>query len=61
VAPRLAVIQVGAGNSFGLPSPEVLKRLADAKIEILRTDLRGRIEAVSDGRTLWVKTARQAK
>ncbi len=61
VAPSLAVIQVGADNAFGLPSPEALKRLADARIEILRTDLRGRIEVVSDGRTLRVKTARQER
>jgi len=56
VAPRLAVIQVGANNPFGHPHPEVLKRLAG--IEVLRTDLNGRVEVVSDGRRLWVKTRR---
>jgi competence protein ComEC len=56
VAPRTAVIQVGAGNTYGLPHPETLARLAGR--EVLRTDLRGRIEAISDGRQLWVKTMR---
>ncbi len=56
VAPRLAVIQVGADNTFGHPHPDVLKRLAG--LEILRTDQRGRIEVVSDGKRVWTKTER---
>jgi competence protein ComEC len=58
VAPSEAVIQVGADNSFGHPAREVLKRLMDARAEILRTDTNGRIEAVSDGRKLSVKVSR---
>jgi competence protein ComEC len=58
VAPRAAVIQVGADNSFGHPSREVLRRLTDARVEILRTDTNGRIEAVSDGRKLSVNVSR---
>ncbi len=60
VAPRLAVIQVGAENSFGHPHPDILKRLAEARVEILRTDQHGRIEVISDGRTLQIKSIRQA-
>jgi competence protein ComEC len=56
VAPRLAVIQVGADNSFGHPHPDVLARLAGT--EIVRTDRHGRIEVVSDGERLWVKLTR---
>jgi competence protein ComEC len=56
VSPRLAVIQVGAENRFGHPHPDILALLAG--VEVLRTDLHGRIEVVSDGRRLWVKTAR---
>jgi competence protein ComEC len=59
VAPRVAVIQVGAENSFGHPHPDVLKRLAAAGIEVFRTDQHGRIEAVSDGRQFQTKTARK--
>lgn len=54
VVPRLAVVSAGAGDSFGHPHPAVLERLAG--IQVLRTDLHGRIELVSDGRRLTVKT-----
>lgn len=54
VSPQVAVIQVGRENSFGHPHPEVLKRLAG--IQVLRTDQDGRIEVVSDGRRLQVRT-----
>lgn len=56
VAPRIAVIQVGAENTFGHPHPDVLARLAG--IDILRTDQRGRIEVISDGKQVWAKTER---
>jgi competence protein ComEC len=52
VAPRLAVISVGAGNRFGHPNPAVLQRLAG--IRVLRTDQAGRVEVTSDGKQLWV-------
>jgi competence protein ComEC len=54
VAPRLAVIPVGADNKFGHPHPAVLERLSGA--EVLRTDLNGRIEVESDGQRLSVET-----
>lgn len=58
VAPRLAVIQVGADNSFGHPHPDILMRLTAARVEIFRTDRHGRIEVISDGRTIQVKPLR---
>jgi competence protein ComEC len=54
VAPRLAVIPVGAENTFGHPHPAVLERLKG--VEVLRTDQNGRIEVVSDGQRLSVET-----
>ncbi len=57
VSPEYAVIQVGAGNSYGHPAPAVLDRLHG--IEVLRTDLNGQIEAVSDGMTWRVRPERQ--
>jgi competence protein ComEC len=54
VDPLLAVIQVGAGNDYGHPSPETLARLAEQTI--LRTDENGAIEVTSDGRQMWVET-----
>ncbi len=56
VSPQVAIISVGADNHFGHPHPAVLERLAG--IEMLRTDLNGRIEVVSDGKSMWVKTER---
>ena len=56
VAPRLAVIPVGADNKFGHPHPAVLERLSG--VEVLRTDQNGRIEVVSDGQRLSVETQR---
>lgn len=56
VSPRLAIISVGRDNDFGHPHPAVLERLAG--IEVLRTDLNGRIEVASDGRTMWTRTER---
>jgi competence protein ComEC len=53
VAPRLALIPVGADNKFGHPHPAVLDRLEG--VELLRTDQNGRIEVVSDGKRLSVE------
>jgi competence protein ComEC len=53
VSPRLAVIQVGADNTFRHPNHETLDRLHN--IEVLRTDLNGRVEVVSDGKRLSVQ------
>ena len=43
IRPELAVIQVGRGNRFGHPAPEVVQRLGAAGADILRTDRHGRI------------------
>jgi competence protein ComEC len=56
VAPRIAIIQAGAGNRFGHPHPDLLGRLAG--VEVRRTDEHGRIEVVSDGQRLWMETER---
>jgi competence protein ComEC len=58
VNPQLAVISVGADNRFGHPSPEILERYAERGISVLRTDERGTIELITDGRQLWVEAAR---
>jgi competence protein ComEC len=49
VAPRQAVISVGASNSYGHPAPEVLERLGRHHVETLRTDRLGTITFTSDG------------
>ncbi|MBX3014383.1 MAG: ComEC/Rec2 family competence protein [Caldilineaceae bacterium] len=52
VQPQLAVIQVGAGNSYGHPHPDVLARLEG--VTVLRNDQQGRIQLATDGHHLWV-------
>lgn len=56
VRPELAVVSVGANNSFGHPSPVVLDRLRG--VPVLRTDLNGTIRIETDGTRLWVETER---
>ncbi|MEX0594553.1 MAG: ComEC/Rec2 family competence protein, partial [Patescibacteria group bacterium] len=43
IAPKIAVISVGASNQYGHPHQEVINRLAKLKIPALRTDQSGRI------------------
>ncbi|MBC7263784.1 MAG: DNA internalization-related competence protein ComEC/Rec2 [Chloroflexi bacterium] len=56
VHPEVAVISVGAENTFGHPSPETLQRLREQVSEILRTDERGTVEIISDGKQYRVRT-----
>lgn len=58
--PKLAVISVGK-NSYGHPSPEALKLLADIGARVLRTDKDGDIEVISDGKNWEVITAHSSK
>jgi competence protein ComEC len=57
VDPEVAVISVGADNSFGHPSPEVVERLIDRLGEdnVYRTDEDGTIELITDGERLWLR------
>ena len=48
VSPSLAIISCGEGNSYGHPHDEILERLQNAGVEILRTDLEGDIIICSD-------------
>ena len=50
VSPEVAVIQVGAKNRYGHPSPDILKRLEDYGIKYYRNDIDGDVELVSDGK-----------
>lgn len=50
VMPRLAVISVGRKNPFGHPHQEVLDRLHAVGATILRTDERGDVTLISDGK-----------
>lgn len=54
VRPRVALISVGAGNSYGHPNGRVLDRLAAAGTRLLRTDRHGDVAVTADGTGLEV-------
>ena len=49
VEPEFAVISCGVGNRYRHPREEALRRLESAGAMVFRTDLSGRITAISDG------------
>ena len=54
VRPKVAVISVGAGNSYGHPHAETLERLAKVVSKVLRTDELGTIKVTfDDGGIKW--------
>jgi competence protein ComEC len=52
VAPRIALVSVGADNGYGHPNMDVMRALRDAGAEVLRTDQLGSVVVRSDGRTI---------
>lgn len=50
VAPRLAIVSVGAGNGYGHPHRATLRRLQRAGVRVHRTDLDGTLLVRTDGR-----------
>lgn len=54
VNPKYAVIQSGK-NKYGHPTPEIIAKLANKNITVLRNDTVGNILFVSNGKTLDVK------
>jgi competence protein ComEC len=59
VAPRVAAVSVGEGNSFGHPAESVVERYESAGIRLLRTDRDGAITGSTDGQNLFVRTYRE--
>jgi competence protein ComEC len=58
VAPRIAVISVGEGNTFGQPHAAVLERYQKDGVRVLRTDLDGAVTTISNAKSLRVTTYR---
>lgn len=54
VSPRLALVSVGAGNSYHLPSMAIMRSLAARGAQVLRTDHLGTIVARTDGESIFV-------
>lgn len=55
VDPQMAVISVGKNNSYGHPARQTLDQLERVGARVLRTDVDGDIEVISDGKKWWVK------
>ena len=55
VRPRVALVSVGQGNSYGHPSPGVMRALALAGALVLRTDHAGTLVVRTDGARLSVE------
>ena len=55
VTPRIAVISSGKNNRYGHPHEETIKLLNEKEIKILRTDLQGSIEIVTDGKNVQIQ------
>ena len=58
LAPRAAVISVGAGNRYGHPTPTALRYLRDAGVPTYRTDLDGDVTILLGGADPVVRPAR---
>jgi competence protein ComEC len=54
VQPRVGIISAGEGNLYGHPSPELLERLRNAGVRILRTDRDGAVHVLTDGTRLEI-------
>jgi competence protein ComEC len=54
--PLTAIVSAGAGNRFGHPAPEVVRRLDLAHVRLWRTDRDGAITIETDGRAMRVRT-----
>ncbi len=60
VNPKVAVIEVGARNNYGHPTPETLKKLS-ALAAVFRTDQSGTITASVSGEKLLIFAEKQKK
>jgi competence protein ComEC len=54
VKPRLAIISVGEDNPYGHPNAELIERLSNANVRILRTDRDGAVHILMNGKGLDV-------
>jgi competence protein ComEC len=55
---RVAVVSAGADNDYGHPSPDTVRPLEGAGLELLRTDLHGDVAVTVQDGALGVATAR---
>ncbi|MDA3793560.1 MAG: ComEC/Rec2 family competence protein [Elusimicrobia bacterium] len=58
VKPEAAVVSCGRYNPYGFPNFEIIRRYENRKARVYRTDLKGNIEILSDGKNYRVTTER---
>ena len=58
IMPDYAVISCGRNNTYGHPHDNLLSRLRDADVTLLRTDMQGTIVCTSDGTAVSFTTER---
>ncbi len=58
VHPAIALISAGFANQFRHPHPSVVERLESRHIATLRTDQMGLISVKTDGKRLWMESAK---
>jgi competence protein ComEC len=54
VQPRFGIISAGEDNPYGHPSTELLERLVNAGVRVLRTDRDGAVHVLTDGARLEI-------
>ncbi len=57
VNPRVALVSVGAGNSYGHPSEQIMRDFTRRGVSVLRTDQLGTIVVLTDGRLIRLRAA----
>ena len=55
VNPRIALISVGAANTYGHPSPAVVRSLVNRGAQVLRTDHVGTVVVRTDGQSIRIE------
>ncbi len=58
VKPDLSIISVGQSNKFGHPRQEILQRIEERHIPIVRTDLQGAVVLKTDGTKITIRAWR---
>lgn len=58
IKPQVAIISVGAGNSYGHPTADALQRLRNVGATVYRTDQSGSVTISTDGNSYTVATDR---
>jgi competence protein ComEC len=57
VRPRVALVSVGEGNVYHLPTPSIMRRLAAHRAQVLRTDRLGTVVIRTDGHRIFVNAS----